>query len=165
MIDQLVSTSSSGNIGTGTTVNSYLLHFDPIGTGDKLDGPAIRTTGTYTFDTQVLGIIWGGEVYGADKPPSSLYLDLSDYLGSPGTIYPTGVLGRGLETEDFYIVDETQDFFSISTDLRTINVDFAAYPSYADQFRVITTVPVPAAVWLFFSGLLGLLGATKVKRT
>lgn len=164
LVDQLIATSSSGSINAGNTINSFMLHFDPVGLGTKTDAIAVSASGSTTFNNPILGLIWGGGV-GADKPPSSLYLDFSDYLGALGTAYPTNELGRGLETEDFYIVDGTQDFFNISADQRTLTVDFAAYPSFADQLRVITAVPVPAAVWLFGSGLLGLFGVARYKKT
>ena len=71
-----------------------------------------------------------------------------------GVTYENPTL-RGLESGDTVTI----------TGLKTINVDWSA-GSPGDYIRVLTNfspsaVPVPAAVWLFGSGLLGLIGVAR----
>lgn len=144
----------------GVPVDSYFLHFDPVG----ISGTDIMNlTGTVTFSTPILGLIWGG-VPCVNCPPTTEYLDSSDWLGNPATVYPTGGLGRGLEVEDFYISLTTQDFVSVSPDGYTLILDLSAQPLRFDQIRVLTAVPVPAAVWLMLSGVAALFGFGRLKR-
>jgi len=162
-VDELVGASVAGVISAGTVVNSYFLHADPIGSSDE-DPDIINLTGTITFDSKILGLIWGG-VACENCPSSSMYLDASDYLGLSSTLYPTGGLGRGYEVDEFYAVNGTQDSVTISTDGYSLTtVSSAAYPLYSDQLRVITAVmpvPLPLPIWLFGSGLVMLLGFSR----
>jgi hypothetical protein len=76
-----------------------------------------------------------------------------DLLGSPTTTYNSPEL-RGLEAGDDY------SFIG-----NTLDVDFSA-STPGDYIRVITvsSVPIPAAVWLFVSGLLGLIGIARHRK-
>jgi hypothetical protein len=75
----------------------------------------------------------------------------SDFLANTGVTYLNDGL-RGLESVDSVTI----------TGLNTIEVDFFA-GSPGDYIRVLTdfspgaVVPIPAAVWLFMSGLIGLV--------
>jgi len=72
---------SPSSVPSGTVVNCYFLHFDPVGSG-----PA-ETSGTVTFGAKVLGlIVLDGALNASDK-----------VLGAPGTRYPTGQTSRGFE--------------------------------------------------------------------
>ncbi len=44
-------------------------------------------------------------------------------------------------------------FEGAGDDLKTITVDFKVMPEYADQIRIITKVPEPAAILLFGTAL------------
>jgi len=157
MVDELLSTGIAGSILAGTTINSFFLHFDPEGTSNSV--PDVTTVnGSLTFATPIIGVIWGG-VPCAHCPVSSMFLDSSDDLGNLGTLYPTGGLGRGLETEDFYARNGTRDFLSFSPDDRTITVSLSALPLRSDQLRIITQLPEPGTLWLMSLGLLLLLKA------
>ena len=163
-VDDLAGTSGIGTIAAGTTVNSYFLHADPVGTStDSSDVMSI--TGTITFDAPILGLIWSG-VSCNNCPVSNMYLDSSDYLGATGTSYPTGGLGRGYEIDDFYAINGTQDFVTISSDGYSLStVSSAAQPLFSDQIRVVTAVvPLPLPVWMMASGLMVLFGVARKKR-
>lgn len=162
-VDELAGTSSTGVISAGTVVNSYFLHADLL--GDSTDtADIINLTGTVTFNTKILGLIWTGVPCG-HCPTTPMYLDTSDYLGLSSTLYPTGGLGRGFEVEEYYDLAGTRDYVTISADGYSLTtVSSAAFPLRSDQLRVITSVvPVPAAVWLFGSGLLALIGVARRK--
>ena len=164
-VDLNTSTMSTGTISSGTTVNSYFIHSDPIGdSSSSVD--VVNFSGTVTFDTEIIGLIWTGATCADPCPSSPEYLDASDFLGAAGSIYPTGGMGRGYEMDDYYAVKLTQDFISLSADLKTLSIDLSAStPLRSDQLRIITAtvVPIPAAFWLFGSGLLGLLGVARRK--
>ena len=103
---------------TATVVNSYLVHYDPVGTSQNLTRSA-----SFTFGDEILGVVF------VDTD-----LDASDAtLGVPGTTYPTGVADRGLEITG-------SDSYTISPDRRTLNVTLNAGLG-ADQLRVITLTP------------------------
>lgn len=153
---------SPGSIG-GKPFDSYFLHFDPVGMSD-LTADVVNLTGSITFSTPILGLIWGG-VSCVNCPPTSEYLDSSDWVGNPATTYPTGGLGRGLELEAFYAtLNGTQDFISVSPDGYTLTLDLSAQPLRFDQVRVLTAVPVPAAVWLMLSGFVALVGTARRRK-
>lgn len=139
-VDFLASSSAAGVVGTGTLINSYYFFVDPI------DSP-ILATWTIEFDENVLAVVF-----------STDFLASSDYLGAVGTIYPGPFEKRGFEGMDFG--------YDITTLTSPTSLEFylrSAAPG--DWFRVITVsaVPVPPAVWLFGSGLLGLVGVARRK--
>lgn len=162
-VDLNTSTMNAGTISSGTSVNSYLVHSDPVGDSAS-SADVINYSGSITFDTQIIGLIWTGVACISPCPSSPEYLDASDFLGASGTTYPTGQVGRGYELQDYYAANLTQDFISLSADLKTLSIDLAASsPLRLDQLRVITAVPIPSAVWLFGSGLIGLIGFARSK--
>jgi len=128
-----------GIVPEGSTVASHYIFFDP-------DGDTTQT-GTVTFDSEIFGII-----------TSTDNLADSDFLINTGVNYLNPDL-RGLEAGDIVTI----------TGLNTIEVDwFAGTPG--DYIRVLTdfspgaVVPVPAAVWLFGSGLLAMIGLCRHKK-
>ena len=134
---------STGIIANGTTVNSYLLHFDPAGQPAEVQS----AFGTLSFPDPILGIIVSGSL-----------LEDSDFLSTTGTTYPTDPTWRGLEfgtgsVSDMIIFDA--DFNgglgAITSVLYTSGVG-------VDQIRVITSVPIPTSALLLGCGLIGLVG-------
>jgi hypothetical protein len=112
-------------VSAGTTVSSYILHFDEDTGGRTLSG-------SITFDTPVLGIIM------ATNPPDSLVAS-DGIVGIPTTTY--GPIGpsphnvRGLET--FSTAHTRQDPFTLSED--ELTVSFVLYTSGGiDEMRIIT---------------------------
>lgn len=133
---------TSGVISAGTEINSHFVHKDTL-------GGTVTLSGTATFDGTILGII---------ASPGNLNSSDS-LLGLSGTTYPFGLDRRGTQ------IGEVGDSITFAGNTLTLT---SATSSRPDQLRVITavsTVPVPAAVWLFGSGLLGLIGMARRKRS
>ena len=83
----------------------------------------------------------------------------TDFTGLQGTIYSSSTIDASLRLNTFYYVSSIAEWEYI--------------PGYADgyvnlepQFAVsVAAVPIPASVWLFGSGLLGLIGIARRRRT
>ena len=105
-----------GVIPAGTLVSSHFVDADKIGIG----APPIQLEGSIVTSADILGI--------AILAHS---LDVTDVLGAPGTIYPTGKFGRGLN------LDDQNDFVVEQIDKRTVVVH-SQVRLHADQVRVIT---------------------------
>jgi len=104
-----------GTIAAGTTVDCHFLHYDPVGSQNA------STTGqVIKFSDEILGIIC-----------VSSTLDASDaVLGSPGTVYGTGVGSRGFENN--------AEMVSLSDDRRSflIHQFHSTYPG--EEVRILT---------------------------
>lgn len=127
----------SGVITAGTTVSSHYIFFDPL-TSTSLLGDVV-------FDSNILGVI----------TTTNKLLPSDSELGAPGVTY-LNPLSRGLEANDLLTISA----------LNSIHVDWHA-SSPGDFVRVITAasaVPVPAAIWLMGSGILGLIGVSRSKK-
>ncbi len=128
--------TDSGTIGAGTYIGSYLVNYSPVGTGPRSSGLQ-----EISFSDEILGVIY-----------TTSGLNATDgLLGHDNVSYPTGTYNwRGLEggADTVTFVDAT-----VAQILNTVN-------NGVDQMRVITAapVPLPAAVWMFGAGLLGLVG-------
>ena len=139
LADGLGGGGGAGIVSMGSTVASHYIFFDPNG--------QTRQEGTVTFDSNIFGII-----------TSTANLAASDILINTGVTY-LNPGQRGLESGDHVTI----------TGLNTIAVDWSA-GSPGDYIRVLTdfspgaVVPVPAAVWLFGSGLIGLIGIARRKK-
>ena len=97
------------------------------------------------------------ELTGDVNPPDILTVTFEGFLASGGTVLQTFQLDGiafGLETFTF------TGFEGIS------EVRWAQGPAFlTHQFdNIVTAIPVPAAVWLFGSGLLGLTGVARYRR-
>jgi hypothetical protein len=150
-VDYLAGSGLPGNIVAGTAVNSFILNFDAVGT--DTGGATIHSMGTHLFNTPILAIIWTGKRPPA-QPQTANNLDASDsILGVPGTNYPNGLIGRGLELEDFYATNGTNDFFTIVGNQLSLSVFTKS--NYIEQIRVITasSVSEPTALLLFGSAI------------
>jgi len=129
----------------GSTVNSYLLHFDT-------DFGSPRFQGTVEFSRQIVGVML-----------LPFALDNSDFeLGAPGSLYPTGASSRrGLDFDDFTPLDR----FEVLDD-RTIAFDFTT-SNAVDQIRVVTTataVPEPGAMSVILILSFGILHRMKTRQ-
>jgi hypothetical protein len=125
-------------------LQSTFLHFDKVGNG----GAFVSAAGTITFDTPIVAVLWHTDdlnatdaLYGV--PNDKMYFKKKD---------------RGAETEsqNFELADviEIVDDFTLSVDLHT---------NFVDQIRVLTAVPLPPAVWLLGSALMGLVAIGRRK--
>jgi hypothetical protein len=102
-----------GSIAAGTLVSDTYIHADPVTSGTKF-------TGSVTFDSNILGVIvTTNDLFATDA-----------LLGVTGTNYGN-VTPRGLE------LNPLQDYFSISTDLRTLTFTLTTW-GWTDDIRVLT---------------------------
>jgi hypothetical protein len=122
-----------GTIPAGTAVSSHFVHSDKIGT----DVPRVTLEGTVTTDQDILGIAILAKA-----------LNNSDYLGAPGTLYPTNEFGRGLN------LDSQDDFVIQQIDNRTV-VIHSDVRIHSDQVRIITKSPSPPGSRGFTQGFWG----------
>jgi len=160
LVDQLISSGSAGNISAGTVINSTFFHFDPVGIAAR--SPDLVTVfGSITFDRPILGLIWTGVACPESCPLSPEYLDASDFLGAVGAQYPSGGLGRGLETDPFYDHNGSRDFI-VNINATSIGFSTSAFPNRSDQLRIITaSLPEPGTFWLLVFGITCMLFGRK----
>jgi len=111
---------STTSLAEGVVLDSYLLHFDPIGRLKGLD-QARKATAVVRFDRPILGLITNDlELDGSDAP-----------LGLEGVSYG-GAINEARQKEGM----EGLDYIDFSPDRRTITVRMVAALSI-DQLRVI----------------------------
>ena len=128
-------TAVAGSIPAGTPVDSFLVHFDPVGEPTDLN-VTVAWSVVFRSTDRILGLIY-----------SDALLDASDFLGAPGTIYPTGEAFRGttgnLEGNDGFIWSQ----FFVVGGLQSVTVS-------VDHFRIIVAVPEPTGLAIAASALL-----------
>ena len=142
-----------GTISAGTLVNSHYIQFDPESPSGFING------GSITFDGIILGVTTSTAYLNQDLSAdgagtSDSYFGLSDILGP----YPTGddpsARGLGSPEDDIFVNLGTNTLV-----IDSLEIPGGSSAGNIDGFRVFTAVvPVPAAVWLFASGLIGLTG-------
>lgn len=104
-------------IAAGTRVDSYLLHYDPVGADEQTE----FATAKMKFWGEVLGIIvQTNRLAAADK-----------IVGLPATNYDGNRTLRGLE--------DGQDVISLSDDNHTVTMERYSTGTAIDQIRVITS--------------------------
>ncbi len=143
-LDPIVGIDSVGTfLKSGTIVSSHYVQWDPSGTK--------RVNATITTDSEIFAFIYSDQ---------NLF-DSDEFLGRSGINY-NNFLYRGLE--DFN--NDTILFNGNSADISWL----ASNPG--DWARMITAfspgapeIPVPAAVWLFGTALIGLFGFSKRRKT
>ena len=145
-----------------------------VGGTDDLSGLDLSTTTAFTLDT-VMATGASGDIIGT--------VDGSTPIGSGGSV----VFGSGSVTDFFTVGPWSFDLLTLNNDDPTLtdylslsgtgllykdgeigghtaNWSFTAQSLTSYSMTVTTTVvPVPAAVWLFGSGLLGLVGVARRK--
>lgn len=128
---------SPGTIPAGTVVDSYFLHFDPVG---KPKNP-VELTGSIKLDEPIIGIIAEDDTLTSSN----------SVLGIQGDAYPDA----GLELNP--AGGGTGDVLTWEADNQTVDVDWRA-SSASDNIRIITEaspVPEPSTAVLpaVFAGL------------
>jgi len=122
-----------GTVASGTRVDVFFFHLD------EPSNELGRVIGSVTFDVDILGVI----------TDSDTLVTTHSLLGYPGTTYPLAAGNHGT-------LEDTDDYITF-TSLRTLEFKVSQLAAM-DQFRVLTVVPAPPAVWLLGSGLIGLVG-------
>ncbi len=129
------SPSAAGSIASGTTVASYMIHHESVGAAFS----AVFVT--YVFPYPILGII------------TTRRRTRCDGLAARqrrGTLYPTGLVNRGLElpfsiTPDSVFWAGNQVSISVLSNTALV----------LDQLRVITAVPEPSTLSLAAGAAIG----------
>jgi hypothetical protein len=98
-----------------------------------------------------------------------LALDASSLANASGVLTLTGTLSGGGTTQQVLNLDGNLTTYSVSglTGLSALDISFDGSTSFApfDLDNVqLSIVPLPAAVWLFASGLFGLAGWSRRRR-
>jgi hypothetical protein len=106
---------TQGTIPAGSVVRSHLVHSDAVVDRRELEA-------TIVTDSDIIGIAIDSNT-----------LDGSDFLGNPGTVYPTGFGPRQLALDS----PRQNDFVIQQIDRRTLVVHLSTGP-HLDQVRVIT---------------------------
>jgi len=129
-VDAVVTSGSGGvvlnsgglpQLPAGTEFTSYLLHYDPVGTG----AGSSAVTGSIKFDENIIAVILGSQ-----------QLALSDKsLGSIGNYGAAGPRG---------VAFASGDFISIGQDQKTLNFSLQTASSDLLQFRVLTNLATTA---------------------
>ena len=109
-----------GGFSAGTSVESWYMHFDPVGNQSIVDpdGMFVR----FTFENEILGLDFRAET-----------LDAGDALfGSDLTEYRVGEQWRGTELD-------YEDVIRIGEDRHTIMFDLKVWYANVDEFRILTS--------------------------
>ena len=149
-----VDTTVTGSIGGGTfSVASTTPFFGLVWTahGGTTFGP-----GTYTIDTIEGGVYTGIQV-GAGQVGGHILFDWGATTNID-VVMVWDVTDNGNGTVSYYSTDVDGD------GVRGLGMIDGAFPGFNANFDFVAAVPVPAAVWLFGSGLLGLVGVARRKK-
>lgn len=112
---------SPGSVAAGELVNTYVLHFDPV--GEPPNGNTVFAEGFITLDSDILGLITRASTLNATHP----------IVGLPGVLYPGGDF-QGIE------LGQPGAYVTLSADRRTVSFGLPVGP-HADNLRIATAVP------------------------
>ncbi|MEW6330744.1 MAG: VPLPA-CTERM sorting domain-containing protein [Pseudomonadota bacterium] len=166
-----VVTLQLNNLPTHTAINLSFL-FAAI---DSLDGTGAFPQGDF-FNVVVDGVTIFNESFAnallsqtqSYVPPAGVELARHVDLGfsGPGGFYTDSAYNLGADPV-FSNIAHSASTASIQFFIQGVGIQDLNDESWAmDNLNVtVTAVPVPAAAWLFWSGLLGLVGFTRRKRT
>jgi hypothetical protein len=122
---QRIHRHNNEKIAAGTTIRSYLLQLDPLGTRERNSENKPRVAGQITFDKPIIGLIAG----------TARLTKTDTLLGHPQGKYKT--TRRGIEpTRKEDNLGLRHDAVILSDDRRTLSLDLSA-GSAVDQIRVI----------------------------
>ncbi len=140
-----------GSSGEQTFSYTFASDFEgiiTIGVSDEGDDEFTSTLELLTYNNTTLFTYVGTD--------TSAYMNTLGEAGVQGDIYSFGFSAAAGETLSFNWIFSTEDYHPFN-DFAFIDIENLHYEVLAE----IKAVPVPAAVWLFGSGLLGLLGLRK----
>ena len=146
----------TGSIGDDTwSVASASTFFGLLWTAH---GGATFGPGTYNIDT-IEGGTYTGITVGEGQVGGHIYVNYGATLGiNVVNIWDVTINGDG--TASYYSTDIDDD------GIRGIGMLDGAFPGWSVNFDFVipAAVPIPATLWLFGSGLLGLIGLAKRKK-
>jgi len=165
--------STAATIAAGTTVSSQLIHADS-------GLVSLEAIGELFFDQPIIAIIGKSQTLVASDGALGV-TGVTYESGNGGTVDGNGnttlpderggegFAGGALDVNDYFSFGCTILLPGCLPDVLYVNqITTGVHPGgVMDEFRVITAgsvvpaVPVPGAVWLFGSGLLGLIGMAK----
>jgi len=132
--------TDGGIVSAGSIVNSYIVHFDPLGAAAS---PVWEAKGTITFGEQVLGVIYAKNA----TSTYSLLTDSDNTVGLGSAYYNTNTYHRKFEIPQATYQDVAQ-FAGSSV---TVNM---FTNSSMDEVRIITQgIPAPGALILALLGM------------
>ena len=171
-----IDSSVTGSIGGGTfSVASTVPFFGLLWTAH--DGVTFGP-GTYTFDTAVnnsgtVGDTYTGLVVEAGQVGGHILWDYSTGVNID-LVMVWDVIDNGDGTTSYYTIDNAgfvrggqvlPDGYNLLDGVRGNSMADGPFPGANIFFDFsVATVPIPAAVWLFGSGLLGLVGIARRKK-
>ena len=118
------------------------------------DISAFRVTG---FSGYALDADWRADGLGTAAPDIARYF--GDAAGSVNFLFNTNEVGIG-ESSMFFFLDTEATQYSLSGQFDLLCADTGCISSLYTTFAP-SAVPIPAAVWLFGSGLVGLMGIAR----
>jgi hypothetical protein len=152
LLNGSLTADSSQQIAANQYINSHMIFLNRTDTSNN----AVTATATWTFDGLILGVF-------SDQNGANLFA--TDFLGAAGTTYPNAPFqNRGLESKtpnntlnlngDDYLINGA----TLSVTMRITQP--------GDWIRVVTAapVPIPAAVWMLGTALVGLVGVRRIKK-
>jgi hypothetical protein len=185
MFDAYCTSISNGQCVNGDGVSNGVQQFDladilvlPIDVPNSITRGSVimhaiaemaeSVTGSYIFEhAHNLGILWENDYYQINKGYSTfrLYQDTEWLCNSVGCVaaYPWSNGGAVIiqmlgDYEVTNIIPGTADF---GVEYDNSGLDIVVADVYFDPDYSISNVPVPSAVWLFGSGLFGLIGVAR----
>lgn len=140
--------NDSGIIPAGSHVDSHMIYMNSVGNTEL-----IHNMVKWTFKNEIIGIM--SDVNGL------LELASTPELGAAGTIYPAvSIQSRGFERDPYTLGGPDKLEWSILDPFSIIVSSRVTTPG--DWIRVVTAaVPVPAAIWLFGTALIGFIGFSR----
>lgn len=140
-----IASLTPGTVATGTDVDSYYLHTDPVGQ----PATPINYVGSVTFDTQILGVIVLDSEFNASN----------GVLGAAGTLYSASEQGLELGPPG-----GNNDSVVVSADGKTLSFNLGT-STEADDIRIITAAAVPEpSAWILLLTCAGLCVASRRRR-
>lgn len=164
-------TGSAGQTLEGTIQNRVVRSIDGtvdfywriVSTGGNDDIDAFRVIG---FDSFALDADWRIDGLGSAAPDTARYFGAGS--GAVNFLFDTDPVGLsaagGYDESVFFFLDTDATHYDFTGQFDLLCADSGCVSSLYETFAP-SAVPVPAAVWLMGSGLLGLAGVARRKRS
>ena len=122
----------------------------------------ILFTGSNTLDITA-GTLSFNQSMDSDANTSITFLDGKLYDLNFGAIFETN--GAPEDFNSFFTTATASRSVTTGNGPKAVTTNYTLYAEWDDQTQFISAVPVPAAVWLFGSGLLGLAGFSRSRKS